>query len=226
VVPGIAHLAQQHGFSGRQITQQSCPPLLGVTAEFNPRCAPFNQAVMELLETTSTVRAVVLAARWGLYADTTRPDVKRSFTLTDVSDDGSGRLSSAQVLARGLSRTVSRLRARGLDVLLVADIPEFGFNPALCLAQEIRLKRPLDWCGIDTEVARRQSASSESIIRDVVRQHPDVHVVWPLGAFCDATRCSAIKDGVVLYRDDDHLNAFGAQYLLQSADDWFTTVLR
>ena len=169
---------------------------------------------------------MVLAARWGLYADTTRPDVLRPFRLTDPTDDASSRLTSAQVLARGLARTVGRLRERGLAVLIVADIPEFGSNPGLCIAQELRMNRSEDRCAMETKIALVQLASTEPIIREIVRQYPDVHVVWPLDAFCDARRCSAIRNGVVLYRDEDHLNVDGARYLSRMADKWFSTVLR
>ena len=212
LVPGIASLADEAGFSGRQITQNACPPLLGVAFDFNRNCAAFNEATVKVLETSPSIHAVVLSARWGLYAETTRRDVNKSFRLVDAAD-GSPQVSSPQVLARGLERTVATLHQRGIGVLLVADVPEFAFNPALCIAKELGSNRSEDACSLPTESAREQLAWTEPIFQDIASRYPALRIVWPLDAFCDVHRCSAMRNGTVLYRNENHLNQEGARYL-------------
>jgi len=42
---------------------------------------------------------------------------------------------------------------------------------------------------------------------------PDLHVVDPMDVLCDAKECHAMIDGVLMYRDDDHLSINGSKYV-------------
>jgi hypothetical protein len=42
---------------------------------------------------------------------------------------------------------------------------------------------------------------------------PDLHVVDPVDALCDARRCRAVIGGRLMYLDDNHLSPDGARYV-------------
>lgn len=43
---------------------------------------------------------------------------------------------------------------------------------------------------------------------------PNVNIFDPLDIFCDPLKCHAIRNGVMLYRDDDHVSIDGANVIL------------
>jgi hypothetical protein len=48
-----------------------------------------------------------------------------------------------------------------------------------------------------------------------VREVPGVHLIKTAHAFCNARSCSMVRDGKLLYRDDNHLNIAGSRFVGQ-----------
>ncbi len=56
---------------------------------------------------------------------------------------------------------------------------------------------------------------------DRIEQNDNLHRIYPERIFCDTflnERCITHKDGVVFYRDDDHLSSGGAKLVLQEIE--------
>jgi hypothetical protein len=73
-------------------------------------------------------------------------------------------------------------------------------------------------CSVPRAAVEQRQASYRAAIARVVRMlaDPDLHVVDPMDALCDATECHAIVDDKLMYRDDDHLSAAGSRYVWES----------
>ena len=51
------------------------------------------------------------------------------------------------------------------------------------------------------------------VIFEMEKEFPGLRVFDPNPYFCDSTACYAMRDGQLLYRDDNHLSAVGSAYL-------------
>ncbi|GAB4205896.1 MAG: hypothetical protein Fur0023_15240 [Bacteroidia bacterium] len=93
----------------------------------------------------------------------------------------------------------------------VLQIPELDFHPAYCIPRPFNII-PVRPSFIDYEKYRQQKRY-HSIILNIAKQYPSIHVINPESVFCDGQYCYVIKDNQLLYYDDDHISESGS-YLL------------
>src|SRR5207302_7226337 len=96
-----------------------------------------NDAVLALAK-NARIREVILEARWAKYAEGTSYGVepKGRVVLRDKTSAGAHvPRDNHEVFARGLSRTVSQLKALGKTVVIVASVPEVGWPVPAILAR-------------------------------------------------------------------------------------------
>ena len=72
-----------------------------------------------------------------------------------------------------------------------------------------------DACSLPRATVEARHATARAIVADVAREiaDPDLRVVDPMDALCDARRCRAVINGYLMYRDDNHLTVEGANYV-------------
>lgn len=119
-----------------------------------------------------------------------------------------------QIYENGLRETLRRVTAAGRDVLFLFDVPELGFDPKSCFTErpfELIAKR--DPCAVSRRAYDERTARYKSVTRAVLNEFPMVRVYDPTGDFCDKDWCWAMRDGILFYRDADHLNDAGSAFI-------------
>ncbi len=120
--------------------------------------------------------------------------------------------NSAEVLAQLLQKTLNRLDAMDLRVVLIYPVPEVGYVVPDVLARLAMAGRPLDsfmrpaslyWTRNQRTIAALDGLRST---RGLVRIRPAVRL-------CDQNECRIEHEGNPLYLDDDHLSRYGAEQL-------------
>jgi hypothetical protein len=53
------------------------------------------------------------------------------------------------------------------------------------------------------------------MIYSIAKEFPELMIYDPTNDFCDANYCYGSKDGILLYRDPDHLSGSGSNFLIQ-----------
>jgi hypothetical protein len=216
LVPAIEGAAWEAGASGLIAVRGGCPPLVGVrqVREGFRDCADRAEAFLAELATMPEIKTVVLAARWALYTEGERFRREAGHTVF-VTDDVSSTPSleaNAQVVERGLRRTVERLRAMGRTVVFVSQVPETEFHLPRAMARLHHLGRPAD----ESELAplrahyEARQARVEQVLRSIAPALPVVRVEQ---ALCAGERCTVARNGLPIYRDSNHLTASHAHTL-------------
>lgn len=108
----------------------------------------------------------------------------------------------------GLERTLRRLTTHGARVVVMADVPKFTFNVPICLVHA----GGAPWWGQRASTCVESDAevfnpSIEAVSTRAVAAVPGTARVSLASAFCVAHRCAGMVDGVVAYRDNNHLTA-------------------
>ena len=72
-----------------------------------------------------------------------------------------------------------------------------------------------DSCSVPRAEVEAAHAETRALVARVVRDiaDPDLRVVDPTDALCDAQRCRAVIDGRLMYLDDNHLSPDGSKYV-------------
>jgi len=229
LAPGLRSLANSQGYGFVQLTHISCPPLTGA-AIFHSRnpliprnCIRFNSQALELLGNDQHVQIVVLNGWWTvscqdcwLFTGST-PDMQ-VFTQQATID----------LFRRSLAATIQGLQAAGKQVIVMNDVPSFGFDPLMRFrTAHIPARRTLaSWMGADLDMAgdlgsgaAADSASvalSNTQLKIVTDGFKDVPLIDLKSEFChnDSDCVYRIGDRL-LYRDHHHISLNGANYALR-----------
>jgi hypothetical protein len=117
--------------------------------------------------------------------------------------------------ASGFRETLERITKTGKEIILVLDWPDLGFNPKSCLdVRPVRLThRVRTPCATPRFAIDTEFKDYHELIHSLRREFPGVQVFDALKYMCDTSWCYAMKDGRMLYTDDNHIGVIGSDYL-------------
>jgi hypothetical protein len=204
VAGAVDALGRDIGRKGLQLTSDNCLPLLGTQVFHNGAmtdCEARNEAALGLLR-RHRVRRVLLIGAWVQYLG----DYDKVLRLSDAP---STPVDDAPALRRALLQTIGRLRAAGIQAVIVGPVPYVGWNVASVLAASQWRGRALP----DGPLLAAFMASERKVMPALEQLEADgVAVVYPHQRLCKAT-CIVHLDGQPLYSDGEHLTGPGADLL-------------
>ncbi len=179
-------------------------------------CKSSVNRMLAFARSNASVHTIILAAEWPLYM-TGREFGEDPGIPEIVSWDGAPKNSSqAEQFAAALRKTVAQLTAAGKNVIVFVDWPELGFDARSCLPRPVPLfSHPRALCGVPRPQVDARDRDYREVIFDLKKTFAGLKVFDPLPYLCDAEACYAMRDGHLLYRDDNHLSAAGARYLAE-----------
>lgn len=118
---------------------------------------------------------------------------------------------------RGTALFVHALLQLRQDVVYVIDPPELGEDPKACI-----VKRPvtlagknLSNCSQDASKVATRQAQYRSLLEQIRSGAPQLKIYDPLDLFCDRALCYGLREGKLLYRDDDHISFSASDMVLR-----------
>ncbi len=117
-----------------------------------------------------------------------------------------------------LAKTIRFLVQSGKNVYLIDDRPNFPFDPTICKYKS----RNFIWngqsepvCSINASFFRKQHVKYRSALVTVAASFPNVRLLQTDDFFCDEQVCYGAQNGVLFFRDVNHLTVEGSQYIGQ-----------
>jgi len=212
MAPGIGEAALAAGRSGIVGGAGSCPPVIdfdtgGSKREKVAQCQSTNRAVLDYI-VAERIPLVFLVARWPKYVH--RAEYGNEGVFFDPAQPIPLADYSAPLRA-SLDATLAELARNGIKTVIVMDVPEIGYDVPHALAKAVLTHSSADIAPTRDAVRRRQALAMK-VLSDSAAKY-DAALVDPTSQFCDAERCAVVKNGIVLYRDEDHLSQAGAKSL-------------
>lgn len=201
LAPLLDRLGQEQGLGFLRRSFSACRPLLGTYSyldDFAARhCQHFQRAVLRELSAlrSAGLKGVILGGHW-------------TDGFTSVIDDADG----VQHFKRALADTLDALESLGLKVLLVEPTPTLSFNAIGCLARRIAsdcVTKRADW--------EKKRLLVTSVFRAASKDRDLVKTLDLTSYFCDLEYCYASRNGLILFRDDNHITPSAALELLELA---------
>ena len=200
-----------------------CPPIPGFDNDWRniegPRCSQFNARALDKIAEMPRGTVVVLAARWPNYLrPPSEPDefghrwtlASRSiFPASSTRWEG----NPTSLAAASLQATIARLQQAGLIPILVGTVPrqrDHADNLGFALHGDIPA---IEARSISRKFHGMASATADTLLGAATSIGGTIAVVDPANSLCDQAHCGYLRDGAMAYRDDNHLNDWGA-YLL------------
>lgn len=183
----------------------------------------------KILENTQRGDVVVLASHLTYYftaGEAKLTTVEKNRGLYYLSPDGNSTISLEQALDTWIikvSDLASLLASKGASVIVLAPPPEFdwisdrNFDPLMCTGEWFK-PLPPQLCAGATQDKRHLLQRRQHIVtalNDAAQRHKNLFIYDPFETLCpDADICSThLSDGLMLFRDDNHLSKQGAEYL-------------
>ncbi len=214
MAPAIDAAAAQVGMQGLFAGHSSCPPLPGVQLKRGgtERCGRFNEAVHDLI-VSRHIPLVFLVAYWPKYVHDAEMPNQGPYFDPSVPPPVADR---SQSVVETLDSLMAELQRLGTKVVLVSDVPEMGRYMPEAVAKAMMEGASTDVAPPFDYIAKRQ-ALSHSILTRAAAQY-GASIIDPLPAICRDEHCDAVRNGLPLYKDADHLAAtfakgLGALYL-------------
>jgi len=165
------------------------------------------------------ITAVVLAARWPVYAleagfgipeETAGTPV---YSLQSSNVDRAAGTSSLAEFGSALDRTIDLLVRAGKRVMIIGAVPEMKYDAPGCVARKRMSLLPTDNCELNQgAVAARISAVNKEI--EAAAKRNKVVALYPDSILCHEDFCAVESpDGEILYYDHNHLSTVGARYV-------------
>jgi hypothetical protein len=220
--PGLVEITKETGDNVLNLAVGGCLPFFDV-ASFQKgaqdRCADQTNNILRFAEENSSIKTFVLTSRGAAYLS------GESYGIGLKEDGGHDRILSLttrpdisdfhQVFETAMRATIERLLAKNKHIIFVIDWPEIGFDPQSCV--DSRPLRLTDWvkqpCALPRQDFEQRSREYRELVLSVLKDFPSVKVFDAPAQLCDDQWCWAMKDHMLLYRDDHHLSIEGSRYL-------------
>ena len=204
-----------------QATQSGCGPFLGLAPTnetqapraWSESCISFNHSVADYLSHHPEIQTVVLSSALAQYVPGAEHRGWRALVEEPVGMVVRDQ-SSEQVLSR-LIQTVRAIRAMGKHVVLFAPPPTYTFDTSRCLDRIDSGKLTIP-ASPDCAFSRSDYEQYRKPILAFLTQVRSLGLlpVVSLDEFiCPTARCQTRLNGIMLYRDADHLSVPGSVLL-------------
>jgi hypothetical protein len=173
----------------------------------------YNDAVFDALQKEG-IKTVILIARWNYY-----PGESTSFFMPKITyrtDDGT---PPGIVFESQLRETVQKLRALGLQVVLVKQVPFQKRSVPENLVNASRFGWDMNRIGVSVAEHLEQQKFVNAVIDSLAGD--GVTILDPLPLLRDGDRTLIMRDGKSLYRDADHLSISGSRLLRPLFEPFF-----
>ncbi len=222
---GLSSVLGEQGINLMQLSRGACSPLHGVVILKGTQtidCKSFNNPVIDYIAGRPDIHTVFLGGRWMAYITGRElkdpPGYVNDERLALPDYPQAQDLPRAEVFALGLDETLRRLLDAGKRVVFLHAVPELPFNARECVSWSpnrfvSRVPRPS--CDVERTLVDDRTDEYLPVLEKILQRYPQVVQLDPQPFLCDGQRCSGKADGMLLYRDDDHLSLGGTQWLAQ-----------
>lgn len=220
---GLSESLRKQGVILMQLQGAGCPPLKGASilkdGSLNG-CRQVIDAAIDYALRTPGIETVFLGGRWVYHAS--------GRELKDAADQVSSEMlvlperpeskdwGRAEVFEHALDDTLRTLTAAGKRVVFLHGVPELDFHARECIAwhpNRFISRTPRPSCATARALAEARMAEVRPLLGHVLARFPQVAQFDPVPLMCDAAACYGKRDGLLLYRDDDHLSLEGSYWL-------------
>lgn len=214
---GLSELFKQYQTRLQLRAGAACPPFYDLTVQHighQEECKDVMNSYLDAVIKDVSIKTVILTSRGPLYltghgfgdGDAIHLMIKSKYANAKPNED------YTDVFADAMSRTLMMLTKADKKVIFIVDAPELGFAPELCV--DARPYKIIDnkkiVCGIPKDIYLKRNAAYLNIVDQQAVAFPNVKFLHTSKHLCDDHFCYAKKDGIIFYRDDDHLSYEGS----------------
>ena len=212
LLSGLVPLARKHGFGVSHFGYGGCLGLplterLWGTVELFGRCQSSADAILRYFLRDPAVKIILFSARGELYAE------GKEAGIVTAADNNTAMPTDVRqrVLHDAYADAISKAENASKRAVLALDIPELDFDPEYCLGRLSSSTRFGKQCAIERRSVDERQRNYRSVVQRLQSEYPRLTVFDPIPLLCDSVWCYAKRNGLLMYRGDNHLGVDGSR---------------
>lgn len=190
LVNTLTVLGNKEGFSFRNISVNSCPPLIQGFEKYAPakRISDCANSVPKMFELSRQYDVVIIAASWSFYKD--------------INND----------FIKAFAGTINEISTESNHIIIFGKIPDFDKYDRACLQKSVTF--PYTNCKVDDVPVAANILKLNASLESIADTNPNVSYIEINDLLCTDGLCSMYnEDGEPIYFDFSHLSTSGATYI-------------
>lgn len=217
-VPLAAAFAAKNSLAGRQVTNGGCAFFIGIPIPATPaskaiECTHYQEQAQKFVAANPELKLAVISGFWEKWLARIERNEAPGAPMTDAPFAPLDAPRFDAVM-RG---TIAYFTSRGIKVLLIGQIPTYALLPVRCIIKAASTGSDPGKCGKSAEAAALELKASSAALARAAARNPDVSLFLPEARMCTKDICPPVLDGVMLYKNNGHINSYGAAYLARFA---------
>lgn len=215
---GFNQIAQKYGYETILLANSSCPPYIngemGKNMNELSKCQDKIKAIYELVNSRLNIEKVILATRFGYMYDMGYGSVDGNNQSWNYHYrhffENKENYHQKEIFFNVVENTFQFFNVKqNIQFYFLIENPELGFSPKNCLNRVFMKSKHS--CRIDITAYQNRSGEYRKWIYDLSSKYPTITILDPKELFCDKQYCYAIKNGKLMYADDNHHSTDGSQ---------------
>lgn len=214
---GFNQIAQKHGYETILLANSSCPPYINGEMGKNMNelllCQDKIKAIYELVNSNLNIEKIIFATRFGYMYD-------MGYGVVDGNNkpwhyhyrqffENKENYHQKDLFFSVVENTFDFFSAKqNRQFYFLMENPELGFSPKNCLNRVFMKSK--HHCTISIEAYQNRAGEYRKWIYDLSHKYPMITILDPKELFCDKQFCHAIKNGKLMYADDNHHSTDGS----------------
>ncbi len=214
---GFSEQFKKYGYETILLSNSSCPPYLGgamgkTISELNI-CKEKIENIYKLLNTNLNIEKVILTTRMGYMYDMGFGEIDGGNKPYNYHFESffeyNKNYSQKQTFFDVVENTFIYFNSnKKMKFYYLMENPELGFSPKNCMI------RPFDLftnnCSLPLDSYLNRAGEYREFTYKLSQKYRNINILDPKDMYCDDKYCYAIKDGKMLYADDDHHSVDGS----------------
>ncbi len=193
--------------------KDSCLPVSGVVMKYSAthiikKCTrEKNDAIVEKIILNPQMTTVILAARWVVHIEckVVEKDHYRPLFFSENDWEAITCEDGREVFKAAFRKMVSKFMAHGKKVIIMGQVPEFGFDAARCSVLRALHSQSLSACFLSHSATKKRHQRIDQFFTSLTIDNPNVRYIRTLPSFCSKGVCRPALNNKLAYKDDDHI---------------------
>lgn len=218
---GFAEELKKHGYDSFLVASNSCPPYIdsnkaiGTTFNSAKKCKSHIEETYDILDKSdfSKVIFIVRGPKYILKKGFGLVDNEHSIKNLKLFSDYNKTIcntSHEKLFYQNIEKTFKYFNNLNIELYFILENPELGFSPRNCISRPFNIF-PKESCKVQYKKYLERMSEYNNLVINIAKKYSNISILDPTSVFCDNEYCYGIKNGMMLYSDDDHLSVDGSK---------------